>query len=135
MASFTYTFWTNKSATAVLGKLRDLFVQLGFSLKNSRSGMCHVWNEEGECSLIDVNFLQSIDSKKLPLGIQWWRGEEDIFVTLAIEKSVGGIICYVRLVGLARAEQAEIARLLILHVVPDKHEFPDDFSVFQLGAQ
>lgn len=135
MASFAYTVWSNESATDVLGKLRDMFVQLGFSLENSRTGMCHVWNEEGECSLIEVHSLRSVESERMPLGIQWWRSDEDIFVTLAPEASVGGTTCYVRLVGLARIEEAEIARLLILHVVPGKQEFPDDFPVFQLSAQ
>mgnify|MGYP000616188479 CR=1 FL=1 len=135
MASFTYTVWSNESATDVLARLRDMLVQLGFSLENSRTGMCHVWDEEGECSLVDVHSLCNVESQKLPLGVQWWRDEEDIFVTLAPEKSVGGTTCYVCLVGLARAEQAEVARLLILHIVPGKQEFPDDFPVFQLSAQ
>lgn len=87
------------------------------------------------CSLIDVSSLQTVESERLPLGIQWWRGDEDIFVTLDIEKSVGGTTCYVRLVGLERAEQAELARLLILHVVPEKQAFPDELPVFQLSAQ
>jgi hypothetical protein len=135
MASFTYTAWTNGSATSLLEKLKYLFEQRNFSLKNPRSGMCHAWNEEGECLHIDADSLQTIQNDKLPLGIQWWRNDEDIFVTLAVNKSVGGTSCNVRLVGMTREEEAEIAKLMILHIVPEKKDFPDDFPVFQLDTQ
>ncbi|KAE8755944.1 MULTISPECIES: hypothetical protein [Paraburkholderia] len=135
MASFTYTAWTNGSATQLLEKLKHLFDQRNFSMKNPQSGMCHVWNGEGECRQIDADSLQTIQEEKLPLGIQWWRGGEDIFVTLAANKSVGGTNCNVRLVALTREEEAEIAKLMILHIVPEKNVFPDDFPVFQLDAQ
>lgn len=97
--------------------------------------MCHVWNEEGECLHIDADSLQTIQNDKLPLGIQWWRNDEDIFVTLVVNKSVGGTSCNVRLVGMTREEEAEIAKLMILHIVPEKKDFPDDFPVFQLDTQ
>lgn len=135
MASFTYTVWTNESATAVLEKLRDVFNPLGFSLINPQSGKCHLWNEEGECSSVDAGSVQTIEREMLPLGIQWWRGDEDIFVTLTAEDSVGGTTSSLRLVGMERSEQAEIARQLILRIVPEKGAFPDDMAVFRLGAQ
>ncbi|GAB2895480.1 hypothetical protein GCM10027093_33760 [Paraburkholderia jirisanensis] len=135
MASFTYTAWTNGSAISLLETLKHLFNQRDFSLKNPQSGMCHVWNERAECFKVDVNSLQIILDEKLPIGIQWWRGNEDIFVTLATNKSVGGTNCIVRLIGITREEEAEIAKLMILHIVPEKKFFPDDFPVFHLDAQ
>lgn len=135
MASFTYTVWTNESATLLLENLKRLFDRRNFSMTHPQSGMCHVWNEEGECHQLGVDLIQTIAGEKLPLGIQWWRGGKDIFVTLAVNKSVGGINCSIRLVGLTREEEAEIARLIILYIVPAKNVFPDDFPVFQLDAQ
>jgi hypothetical protein len=135
MASFTYTAWTNGSATSLLEKLKRLFDQRNFSMKNPQSGMCHVWNNEGECHQIEVDSLRTIQTDQLPLGIQWWRGDEDIYVTLLTNESVGGTNCNVRLVGITREEEAEIARLMILLIVPEKSLFPDDFAVFQLDAQ
>lgn len=135
MASFAYTAWTNSSTTSLLEMLKHLFAQRKFSLENPQSGMRHIWNDEGECRQIDADSLQTVQDDKLPLGIQWWRSDEDIFVTLAANKPVGGTSCSVRLVGMTRDEQAEIARLLILYVVPEKKLFPEDFPVFQLDAQ
>lgn len=135
MASFTYTVWTNEHSVEVVEKLKDVFLKIGFDWKNPESKMCHIWSEDGECDLVDEAHLYAIAQDKLPLSIQWWRGDDDIFVTLAAEKSVGGTTCYVRLVGLSRVEEAEIGKLLIIGIVPGKQEFPDDFSVFQLSAE
>jgi hypothetical protein len=99
------------------------------------TGMCHTWDQGGNCTRQEVALLGQIKSEDLPLGIQWWRAEEDILVTLAIEHVVGGITSSIRLVGLERSEEAEIARLLIEHVVPAKKDFPDDFAVFELDVQ
>jgi hypothetical protein len=71
----------------------------------------------------------------LPFGLQWWRGDDDIYVGFSKSSDFGGLMCHVSLVGLSREEQAEIAKLLILHITPEKQYFPDDFYVFQLSAQ
>ncbi len=134
MASFTYTIWSEYSLPELMIKLRNIFDQLGFSLTNPQSGNVHLWSK-GEENKIEPTALQSISDMELPFGIQWWRGEDDIFVCIANSGDVGGLICYVTLVGLSREEQAEIAKLLILHVTPDKQNFPDDFYVFRLSAE
>jgi hypothetical protein len=133
MASFTYTIWSDLSLSALMSQLRVVFDQLGFSLTNPRSGKVHLWSD-GE-SEIDPTALQSITNMELPLGVQWWRGDDDIYVAITKSSDVGGFICHVTLVGLSREEQAEIAKLLILHVTPEKQRFPDDFYVFRLSAQ
>jgi hypothetical protein len=92
-----------------------------------------VWNVAE--SKIEPTALQSIADMELPLGVQWWRDEDDIYVSVANSIDVGGFLCHVTLVGLSREEQAEIAKLLILHVTPEKQRFPDDFYVFRLSAQ
>lgn len=131
MASFTYTAWSDLSFSALMNQLQNVFGQLSFSLKNPESGKIHVWREE-EIE-IDPTASESISGMGLPISIQWWRGEEDINVS--IDEEVGGLVCQVTLVGLSRDEQAEIAKLLILHVTPDKQRFPEDFDVFRLSAQ
>lgn len=133
MASFTYTIWSDLSMPALMNQLQVVFDQLSFSLTNPRTGKVHLWSD-GE-SEIDPTALQSITDMELPLGVQWWRGEDDIYVAIAKSSDVGGFICHVTLVGLSREEQAEIAKLLILHVTPEKQHFPDDFDVFRLSAQ
>ena len=133
MASFTYTIWSDLSLSALINQLRVVFDQLNFSLTNPVSGKIHLWSDvESE---IDPTVVQSIADMELPLGVQWWRGEDDIHVAIAKSSDVGGFICHVTLVGLSREEQAEIAKLLILHVTPEKQHFPDDFDVFRLSAQ
>lgn len=133
MASFTYTIWSDLSFSALMNRLQVIFDQLGFSSTNPRSGKVHLWSD-GE-SEIDPKALQSISDTELPLGVQWWRGEDDIYVAITKPSDVGGLICHVTLVGLSREEQAEIAKLLILHVTPEKQNFPEDFYVFRLSAQ
>ena len=71
----------------------------------------------------------------LPIGLQWWRGGDDLYVAIAKSSEIGGVTCHVTLVGLSREEQAEIAKLPILHVTPEKQCFPDDSYVFRLSAQ
>ena len=133
MASFTYTIWSDLSMPALMNQLQVVFDQLSFSLTNPRSGKIHLWNDEE--SEIDPTALPSIADMELPLGVQWWRGEDDIYVSIAKSSDVGGFLCHVTLVGLSREEQAEVAKLLILHVTPEKQSFPDDFYVFRLSAQ
>lgn len=133
MASFAYTIWSDLSLPALMNQFRVVFDQLNFSLTNPRSGKIHLWS--GEESEIDLTALQSITDMEWPLGVQWWRGEDDINVSIAKSSDIGGFVCHVTLVGLSREEQAEIARLLILYVTPDKQRFPDDFYVFRLSAQ
>jgi hypothetical protein len=88
MASFTYTVWSPYSATEVIDKLRYVFAQTRFSLQNPLTGMCHTWDQGGNCTRQEVALLGQVKSEDLPLGIQWWRAEEDILVTLAIEHVV-----------------------------------------------
>ena len=133
MASFTYTIWSNLSLPALINRFQFVFDQLNFSLTNNRSGKIHLWSD-GEIE-IDPSAVQSIADIELPLGVQWWRGDDDIYVGLSKSSDVGGFICHVSLVGLSREEQAEIAKLLILHIAPEKQYFPDDFYVFRLSAQ
>ena len=136
MSSFTYKVLTSLTVDVLFNKLVAVLSEVGFTLENPISGMCQIWNEEGESNDVAPSEMKNIDWKKLlPLSVQWWKGEDDIFVTLMNEETVGGTLCYLRLVGLRREEEAEIGRLLILHVVPDKREFPDDFSVFAIDAQ
>lgn len=130
-----YSVWSNESATRVLEELKILFDGIGFSIINSTSGMCHLWSEEGDCSLVSEQFITEVSSEKMPMGIQWWRGDDDIFVTIFTDQSVGGATCDIRLVGFSREAQAEIGRLLILKIIPDKQLFPDDFAVFKVIAQ
>ena len=133
MASFTYTIWSNLSLPALINQFRFVFDQLKFSLTNSRSGKIHLWSD-GEIE-IDPSAVRSIADMELPLGVLWWRGDDDIYVGLSKSSDVDGFICHVSLVGLSREEQAEIAKLLILHITPEKQYFPDDFYVFRLSAQ
>lgn len=133
MASFTYTLWSDFSMPALVKQLQVVFDELSFSLTNPRSGKIHLWNDDE--SEIDPTAIQSITDMELPLGVQWWRGEDDIYVSIAKSSDFGGFLCHVTLVGLPRAEEAEIARLLILHVTPEKQNFPDDFDVFRLSAR
>ena len=133
MASFTYTIWSNLSLPALINQFRFVFDQLKFSLTNSRSGKIHLWSD-GEIE-IDPSAVRSIADMELPLGVQWWRGDDDIYVGLSKSSDVDGFICHVSLVGLSREEQAEIAKLLILHITPEKQYFPYDFYVFRLSAQ
>lgn len=133
MASFTYTIWSNLSLPALINQFRFVFDQLKFSLTNSRSGKIHLWSDR-EIE-IDPSAVRSIADMELPLGVQWWRGDDDIYVGLSKSSDVDGFICHVSLVGLSREEQAEIAKLLILHITPEKQYFPDDFYVFRLSAQ
>lgn len=133
MASFTYTIWSNLSFPTLINQFRFVFDQLKFSLTNSRSGKIHLWSD-GEIE-IDPSAVRSIADMELPLGVQWWRGDDDIYVGLSKSSDVDGFICHVSLVGLSREEQAEIAKLLILHITPEKQYFPDDFYVFRLSAQ
>jgi hypothetical protein len=133
MASFTYTIWSDLSMSALVNKLQVVFDHLSFSLINPRSGKIHLWSDEE--SEIDATARHSIAEMELPLGVQWWRGEDDIYVSIAKSSDVDGFLCHVALVGLSREEQAEIAKLLILHITPEKQRFPDDFYVFRLSAQ
>lgn len=133
MASFTYTIWSDLALPLLIDQLKAAFGQLNFTLNNPRTGKIHFW-KDGE-NEIDSNLLGSITSIGLPLAIQWWREEDDIVVSIAESGEVGGLMCEVTLVGLPREEQAEIAKLLILHITPDKQAFPDDFDVFRLSAQ
>ena len=133
MASITYTIRSNLSLPALINQFRFVFDQLKFSLTNSRSGKIHLWSD-GEIE-IDPSAVRSIADMELPLGVQWWRGDDDIYVGLSKSSDVDGFICHVSLVGLSREEQAEIAKLLILHITPEKQYFPDDFYVFRLSAQ
>lgn len=135
MASFTYKAWANTPPTELFEKLSDLFSRRGFFLKNPSSGLCHVWNGAGECRQIDCNLVQMVVSDKLPVGIQWWRASEDIFVTLLSGGPIGGTNCIIRLIGLSREEEAEIAKLIVLLIIPDKLFFPDDYSVFELSVE
>ncbi len=118
-----------------MDELNDIFSEIDFSLINHTTGKCHVWDEEGNCRQIDASEARRTGDEMLPIGIQWWRGNEDIFVTLMKEYSVGGLLFHVRLVDFNRKEEAEIGRLIIQNIVPEKREFPDDFPVFQLSSQ
>ena len=131
MASFTYTVWSDAPLPTLMSQLQLVFGQLKFTVVNPRTGKVHLWSEEGE-SIVDPAVL-SISENDLPLGAQWWRGEDDLHVSVAGE--VDGFMCSVTLVGFSREEQAEIARLLILHVAPEKRNFPEDFDVFRLSAE
>jgi hypothetical protein len=133
MASFTYTIWSDLALPLLIDQLKAAFGQLNFTLKNPRTGKIHFW-KDGK-NEINPNALGSITSIGLPLAIQWWREDDDIVVSIAESSEVGGLIFDVTLVGLPREEQAEIAKLLILHITPDKQAFPDDFDVFRLSAQ
>jgi hypothetical protein len=118
--------------SALINQFRLVFDQLQFSLKNDRSGKIHLWSDR-EIE-IDPSALQSIADIDLPFGLQWWRGDDDIYVGFSKSSDFGGLMCRVSLVGLSREEQAEIAKLLILHITPEKQYFPDDFYVFQLSS-
>ena len=132
MASFTYTIWSNSSLPELEGQLRLIFEQLNFTLINPRTGKIHFWSD---CeNVVDPTALRSFSDIEFPIGVQWWRGEDDIFMSIAKSSEVGGLLCSVSLVGFSREEQAEIARLLILHITPEKQNFPDDFDVFRLSA-
>ncbi|MGZ7179024.1 hypothetical protein ACXKTX_36085 [Burkholderia gladioli] len=135
MTSLTYTAWTNESMIHAFEKLDISLNEAGFTIINTESGMCHTWNESGERSLHNIDEIKALLSRNLTIGIQWWRDSDDIYVTLAPEQSVGGVTCYIRLVGLSRMEQADIARSIILHVIPDKQDFPDDWPVFKIDTQ
>jgi hypothetical protein len=132
MASFSYTVWSDEPFGALIGKLQVAFSHLNFSLINPRTGRLHVWSEHGDEIAVSEAALMPVS--ELPVGIQWWRDEEDVFVSIDQEKTVGGLFCCVRLVGLSRLEEAEIGRLLILHVLPGKQQFPEDFDVFRVAT-
>lgn len=135
MASFTYTVWCNCSPMQMFLKIEEILLVFGFVLRNPTSGMCHLWDGEGNPYEVATKPMINASENDLPLGIQFWRGEDDIFLTLALDEKVGGSTAYVRLVGLTRAEEAEIAKQLIEHVIPHKRDFPDDYSVFTLDAR
>ncbi|MEI7298171.1 hypothetical protein WCQ02_39320 [Paraburkholderia tropica] len=134
MASFTYTVWSDCDKASVLKSMTGVFSNIGYSLRNESTGKLHAWLEPGELSLFDVGKFSIEDGPHEQIGIQWWSGDNDIYVTFSSEPSVGGTTCYVTLVGLPRSEEAEIARLLILNIIPDKRRFPVDWPVFKLSA-
>ena len=134
MASFTYTIWSDSSLPELEGQLRLIFEQLNFTLINPRTGKIHFWSD---CeNVVDPTSLRSFSDIEFPIGVQWWRGEDDdIYTSIDESSEVGGLLCCVSFVGFSREEQAEIARLLILHVAPEKRNFPEDFDVFRLSAE
>jgi hypothetical protein len=133
MASFTYTIWSDLSWIALIDRLNDIFLKLSFIRQSPHSGKICFWNQEG---LIELdNNSPTVEKMKLPFGTQWWRGEDDIYVGLSSSNEVPGLTCRITLVGFSRQEQAEIAKLLIINLVPDKQKFPDDHYVFQLSAE
>ncbi|MBI1834994.1 MAG: hypothetical protein HYR92_04435 [Burkholderiales bacterium] len=134
MASFTYTVWTNVSLQSLVKELEVVFCGLQFSMINPRTGLIHLWNELGECVEVEMDTLMECVDADLPIGIQWWRGDVDIYTSIDLQREFGGLVCCVTLYEVSKVEQAEIAKLLILNIVPEKEWFPDDFSVFKLSA-
>lgn len=132
MASFTYTVWSDSNLPKLVTQLIEVFGRLDFSPINPLSGKIHLWNDREEKIEPTLELIKSIE---LPLSIQWWREKDDISVSFDRSAEAGGHICHITLVGLPRSEQAEIAKLLILLITPEKQNFPDDFPVFQLSAQ
>ena len=118
MSSFTYTVWSNFSLTDLTQKLQEIFEEFGFSLTHPLSGKIHCWAPEEvgiEASALNLN-----PESYLPIGLQWWKGEDDIFVSIDNETNVGGYVVRVTLVGFPRQKQAELARLLIEYITPEK---------------
>lgn len=113
-------------------KLQKVFEKINYSLRNPASEKIHCWlPNENQIDASELhNFLEH-----LPFGVQWWRGNDDIYVSIENEFIVGGYTCRITLVGLTRQEQAELAKLLIENITPEKNQFPDDFFVFGLSAQ
>lgn len=131
MASFTYTAWSNIPLDQLLDKLCDVFGKLGYSLINPASGKVHCWTD-GEIPF-DVSAAQLSREIKLPFGLQWWKSDDDLYVGFSQDR--GGYLCRVTLYDMPRSEQAQLAKLLIEQIVPDKHVFPDDYDVFRLSAE
>lgn len=77
MASFTYTICSDSSLPELEGQLRHIFEQLNFSLINPRTGKIHFWSA---CeNVVDPTALRSFSDIEFPIGVQWWRDEDDIF--------------------------------------------------------
>jgi hypothetical protein len=134
MASFTYTVWSDLGLSALMNQLDDIFAKLSFTRQSPYSGKICFWCEGQEIE-IDTENSFSVEQVNPPFGTQWWRGEDDIFVGISPSNEVPGFTCHITLVGFSRQEQAEIAKLLIINLVPDKQKFPDDHYVFQLSAE